>query len=882
MLGISRVTVNCLDNPAGITGMPQFGWVIASDRTNVKQTAYQLQIATDAGFTGIVGDSGVVVCSQSTHIRVDLPGLSSSTKYYVRVKIKDEVEESPWSETARFTTALLENALWRGRFVTAETEADAVNSKGTLVRRDFSVRPGLASAMMHCTALGLYQLYLNGRKVGDDELTPGWTSYRKHLLYQTYDVTDLLQAGGNAIGAMLGAGWYKGVMGFNHMRNHYGDRTAFLCQLELVYGDGSKETVVTDESWVSADSPILFSEIYDGETYDARLEQKGWNQTGFDASGWKPVMQVEYDYSVLSPQSGCKVKEMERIPAQRIFTTPRGDTVIDFGQNLTGWVQFKVKGKPGDCVILNYFEVLDAEGNAYFANLRGAKSTDTYYLKGGEEEVFHPRFSYHGFQYVKLAKYPGEIKPENFMAIAVYSDMKLTGTFECSNPDLNQLHHNILWSMKGNFLDVPTDCPQRDERLGWTGDAQIFSSTACYLMDTYTFYSKWLKDLAADQTEEGGVPHLVPDIITGKDGSDWLVSNGTHSAAAWADSALIIPWNLYLAYGDTEILARQYDSMKAWVDFMQRHSDGPTWSYRLQFGDWVALDAKEGSYFGATPEDFVCAVYYAISTGILAKTAAILNKQDDFQRYSSLFTGIVDGFQKEFFTPAGRLAIRTQTAHILALYFDLVPPEYRQRTIQTLLKLLEENNGHLVTGFLGTPYFCHALSSNNHSKEAYELLLKDDFPSWLYQVKAGATTVWEHWDGKKPDGTMWSADMNSFNHYAYGAIGEWLYRAVAGIAPDESNPGFKRIRIRPTIGGNLQTVKAGYRSINGDINVCWMLEGDVVTLDITIPHNTTAEVLLDHARQAVSEQDVKLTYENGLYLASIGSGSYRFRYIFLG
>jgi alpha-L-rhamnosidase len=878
MLKIDRVTVNYLINPIGIGESLQFGWVIGSDRSNVKQKAYQLQIAEDANFEGLAFDSGIVESSQSAHVKADSLMLTSSFKYYVRVKVFDHFEESGWSETFSFITALLDNNEWCGQFISAETEEDAKNSKGTFVRVSFTNDSGISSAVIHCTALGLYKLYINGRKAGDDELAPGWTSYGKHLLYQTYDVTEMLLKGENVIGAMLGAGWYKGMMGFNHKRNNYGDRTAFLCHLELTFPDGTKRIIATDESWTGAVSPVLFSEIYDGEAYDARLEMDGWNSKDFNASEWRPVQPVEYDRTALSSQAGCKVKEIETIPAKKLLMTPEGDTVIDFGQNLTGWVRFKVKGNAGDSVVLNHFEVLDSNGNVYLDNLRRAKQTVTYILKGGEEESFHPNFTFHGFQYIRISQYPGEIRPENFSAIVVHSEMKPTGEFVCSNPDLNQLHHNILWGMKGNFLDVPTDCPQRDERLGWTGDAQIFCRTASYLMNTFPFFSKWLKDVEADQTPEGGVPHVIPDILTGRSEGDWLAQQGTDSAAAWADVAVILPWTLYLIFGDTEVLERQYNSMKAWIDFMKNHANGPIWSYKLQFGDWVALDAKEGSYFGATPNDLTCSAYYAYSTGIFSKIAKILNKQEDYEKYAELYNEIVDGFRKEFFTQTGRMAARTQTAHILALYFDLVPEQFRERTVNTLLELLEENNGHLVTGFVGTPYFCHALSENGHTGEAYDLLLKEDFPSWLYQVKAGATTVWEHWDGKKPDGTMWSADMNSFNHYAYGAIGEWLYRVVAGIEADESNAGFKNIIIQPHAGGGLDYVKAGYSSIYGEIAVCWKKKGSNVVLDITIPHNTSAVIKLDQAAGLLCDQNIKFERSNKGFTAQVGSGNYRFSY----
>ncbi len=633
--------------------------------------------------------------------------------------------------------------------------------------------------------------------------------------------------------------------------------------------------------WQASDAPIVFSELYDGEIYDARLEQVGWSQPGFTATLWRDVTLLAADKSVLTPQTSCAVQAVERLQPIAMIVTPQGDKVLDFGQNLSGWVDFTVRGERGQKVVLRHFEVLDADGNVYLDNLRTAKQCVDYTLRGGQDEHYHPHFTFQGFRYVRIDAWPGTPAPEDFCAVVLHSAMQPTGSLETSRDDLNQLHHNIVWGLKGNFVDVPTDCPQRDERLGWTGDAQIFCRTASYLMQTRNFFSKWLLDLKYDQTEEGGVPHVVPDILTGKCDNDRFLSHGrTHSAAAWADAAVINPWTLYLMYGDKAILRQQYDSMKAWVDFMRAHAVEHMWRYRLQFGDWVALDAKEGSYFGATPNELICMAYYALSTKLFARTAQVLGNKADYAAYSALHEAIVARFQQEFFTPTGRLAARTQTAHILALCFDLVPTAFRERTVQTLLQLLEENDGHLVTGFVGTPYFCHALSENGQTEAAWQLLLKEDFPSWLYQVHAGATTIWEHWDGIKPDGTMWSPDMNSFNHYAYGAIGEWLYRAAAGINPDESEPGFKRIHLRPLPGGDIRWLKASYQSIYGNIGVHWQRDGEkMLTLSVAIPPNTRADVVLEGAERVLNDDGVAFVACTEGVRAALGSGRYTFTYL---
>lgn len=770
----------------------------------------------------------------------------------------------------------MDNSEWKAEFVSAEEEADKDNSKGTYVRRTFALKGKVKEAYASTTALGLYNFYINGRKVGNDELTPGWTSYCKHLCYQTYDVTEYLNEGDNAMGAILGAGWYKGKMGFLEVRNNYGTRTAFLAQMTVRYENGTEEVFVTDESWTGADAPIVFAEIYDGEIYDASMEIPGWSKAGDVSGTWRPVSSVEFSKEVLAGQGSGKVAEMDEVRARRIFTTPQGDTVIDFGQNMTGHIHVKAYGKPGDVIELHCFEVLDAAGNVYLDNLRGAKESMKYtFAKEGEVE-YTTTFTFMGFQYAKIVSYPGTPEVENFTAYTLHTRMNQTGRLEFSNPDLNQLAHNILWGLKGNFVDVPTDCPQRNERLGWTGDAQIFCRTACFLENTYNFYRKWLIDVEADQTPEGGVAHVVPDLLSGRPeiANDWLLGQGSHSAAAWADVAVINPWTMYLTFGDKEILKQQYQSMKGWIGFMREHAQDYIWNYKLQFGDWVALDAEEGSYFGATPNDLTCTAYFAYSTGLFVKIAEILGNDDDAKEYQELYEKVVEKFQKTFFDENGVMTAQTQTAHIVALYFGLTPEKYKETTVGNLLKLLEKENGHLVTGFVGTPYFCHALSQNGHVKEAYDLLLKDDFPSWLYQVKMGATTVWEHWDGMKPDGTMWSPDMNSFNHYAYGAIGEWMVRVAGGLEVDEAKPGYKHAVIYPRLGGGLSFMKCEYDSVYGTVKSFWEDHGNSAVLHVTVPVNTTATICLDGAKAVTESDGLTFTDDGSCMKAEAGSGEY--------
>lgn len=878
MLKVNRIHMDYESPLIGASGMPQIGWEMESSRRQVVQKSYQLQISENRGFEEPVYDSGVVFAEESAHVQPQGVKLQSAKKYFVRVRVEDQTEASKWSEPAYFITALLDEE-WRAPFVSVDTtEEDKQSSKGTYVRGCFEVKKPVQEAIAFTTGLGLYQFFLNGEQAGEDEMTPGWTSYRKHLLYQTYDVKALLKEGTNIAGSMLGPGWYKGAMGLTKSRNNYGDQMGFAMQIHLRYEDGSEEDIFTDETWKGCDSPILFSEIYHGEIYDASLEREGWCTCITPEGVWNDTVRVPFDVSVMRAQSGARVKMIDKVKAKRIFDTPKGEQVIDFGQNMAGRIHVTAHGKPGDVIHLKCFEVLDAKGNVYLDNLREARAEMKYTFAREETVTWHPRFTYMGFQYAQIISWPGTPKPENFTAYTLHSDMESKGTLVTSNPLLNQLHHNILWGMKGNFLDVPTDCPQRDERLGWTGDAQIFCRTACYLMNTYTFYKKWLHDLALDQTEEGGVPHVIPNIEEGHTEDNWLLSQSPHSAAAWADAAVIIPWTLYLMYGDQEILRTQYDSMRSWIEFMRKHSEDYIWNYKLQLGDWVALDAEEGSYFGATPNDLTCTAYFAYSTGLFARIAKILGKPEA-KEYQTLYQNIVKKFQNTFFDAQGNLTSQTQTAHIVALYFRLVPKEYVSKITARLKKLLEKENGHLVTGFVGTPYFCHALSQNGCTKEAYELLLKEDFPSWLYQVKMGATTIWEHWDGLKPDGTMWSADMNSFNHYAYGAIGEWMYRVMAGIEADEAAPGFKHSIIEPQIGGGLEFVEGSYHSCYGVHKVNWRRNGTRIIVDVQIPANTTAEIHLSKVKELVETDTLQFRTEENCMTASAGSGHYRIQYI---
>ena len=878
MLRINRLTVNHLREALGMDEPPRFGWAMESDVRGAMQAGYLLEIAGDPDFAALLWQSGRVMGDQSQYVAAEGFAPEPVREYFARVRaFTADGEISAWSAPVRFVTGLM-GTPWTARYVTAEVPACPELSKGTMVRGGFRVEGEVRAAWLLASALGVYAPYLNGSRVGEDLLAPGWTSYHRHGLYQTYDVKALLRPGENRLGAMLGAGWYKGVMGFIGTRNNYGDRTAFLGQLVIDYADGRRQFVATGPDWQGCDGPVTFAEIYDGEHYDARLERDGWCLPGADEAGWHPVEMVEGNIDVLAAQPGCRVRREGVLPAVELLVTPNGERVIDFGQNLTGWPEFTLRGAPGHSYVLKCFETLDAAGNVYTANLRSAKQEVRYTCRDAAPVKYHPEFTFYGFRYLYLADWPEDARAEDFSAWVIHSDMTPTGTFECGDDLVNRLVHNILWGLKGNFLDVPTDCPQRNERMGWTGDAQIFCRTATYLMDVYPFYRKWLADVRADQTPEGGVSHVVPDTITPLAGTveDWLLKQGSHSASGWADAIVICPWTLYLAYGDRQILEENYDAMCRWIGFMRDHAVDNIWSYMLQFGDWVALDAEPGSYFGATPTELTCAAYYALSTGIVARTARILGRDADAAEYEALRRSIGDSFRRHFFTPEGDMTARTQTAHILALCFDLVPEKWREKTAAALARLLEQENGHLVTGFMGTTFFTRALADNGYRAEAYDLLLKEDFPSWLYQVKMGATTVWEHWDGIRPDGTMWSPDMNSFNHYAYGSIGEWLFRSTLGIDADPEAPGYRHALLRPRPDRRLGYAQGSVETPYGAVSTGWRYAGDRLLLTVKLPANTTATLELRDFDEVLGADGVAFEAQNGALRAELGAGAYQF------
>lgn len=851
-------------NPLGFDfTKPLLSWRTEAEGQNRSQSAYQVQVSLGEGFEDLLFDSGKLSSNRQTHeLEMHLMPL---TRYFWRVKIWDEQEEdSDFSEPAFFETARYDTP-W---------QADWIASSHPLpqLKKQFSVSKPLKKARIYASGVGLYALYLNGKKVGDEELAPGFTAYDYWIQYQTYDAGEGLLEGENVIGAVLGNGYWKGRVNWPAMperRNIYGDENALILELHLSYQDGTEEVVKTDTSWLAAPSPYDRAEIYDGEVYDFNRYDSAWAQPGSKTEGWEQARVSSLDKGLLKARKGQPVKVIESVKPVKLITTPKGETVLDFGQNMAGWVRFKANEPKGAKLRLQYGEVLDKDGNFYRDNMRTALA-ESIVISAGQPLEYRPALTFFGFRYVLLTGFEKPVNPDDFTAEVLHTDMERTGYFECSDPLVNRLFQNALWGQKGNFVDIPTDCPQRDERMGWTGDAQVFSATACLNMNTNAFYRKYLYDLWLEQQEAGFVPVVVPNIL--KHANTW-----GSPTTGWADAAVIIPWNLYLYFGDKEVLFRQYDSMKAWVDYMtSKDEDGVHRYGGHHIGDWLSQDQHSpDALVGLTPTEMLATAYYAYSTGILAKTAAILGKEEDADKYAALAGNIKKAFRDEFVTPNGRVASDTQTSKLVALYMDLLDAEDRPKVASQLKARLVDDRLKQTTGFLGTPLLCPVLSDNGMNEFAYHLLLNKEFPGWLYAVEKGATTIWERWNSIREDGSFGPVSMNSFNHYAYGSIAEWMYRYVAGINPLPEAPGFEKALIRPLPNSLLKHAKASLMTPYGNYESAWHIDGDKLNLTIKVPFNAQAEIVLP----AVLGEKVT---ENGQEIAerrfTRGSGTWQYTY----
>lgn len=835
---ITRLQIEHLREILGIgTASPRLSWMIETSAQNWQQTGYEIEYYRADG--QLRGQTGRVESSQSVLMEWPFEPLQSREQVSLHVRVWGvDGSESSWSEPVTVETGLLHADDWTARFISPAVEEDTSKSNpAPYLRREFELRSGIKSARLYITALGVYEAQINGKRIGDQVLAPGWTVYDQRLRYQTFDVTKLLQPGHNAIGAILTDGWYRGRLGFGEgKRNIWGKHLALLAQLEIQYADGSSERIITDDTqaWRAATGAILMSSIYDGETYDAQLEHLGWTESGFDDANWITVRKLERGFEALASPLGPPVRRIETIMPVSITQSPSGKTIVDFGQNLVGKLSIRIQGSAGQMVTLRHAEVLE-NGELCTRPLRFAEATDHYTLRGDDVETWEPCFTFHGFRYAEVTGWPGELRPENICAVVLHSDMERSGWFECSDPLLNRLHENTVWSMRGNFLDIPTDCPQRDERLGWTGDLQVFSPTASFLYDASGFLQSWLIDIAIEQRKLGGsVPAVVPNLL-----------GFGAAAAAWADAATVVPWVLYQRFGDTRILADQFESMRAWVDHVaslvgEKH----LWDKGFQFGDWLDPTAPLDKPAQArTDKTIVASAYFVHSSELVGKAAEVLGRDDDKNIYLSLAAEARAAFAREYITPAGRLMSDAETAYALALVFDLLPtPEQRQHAGERLAELVRDSGYHIRTGFVGTPLICDALCSTGHYRAVYRLLMQRECPSWLYPVTMGATTIWERWDSMLPDGSINPGEMTSFNHYALGAVADWMQRTVGGLTP--SAPGYRRMEIRPRPGGGLTHCQTSHQTPYGLAECAWKIEDGEVDLNVVIPPNTTALVTL--------------------------------------
>jgi len=884
---VTHLRCEYLKNPLGIDEFqPRLSWILESQERGQKQTAYRILVASSLRHLekdeGDLWDTGRVESDRSIEIIYSGKTLESRQQCYWKVCIWDKNGElSDYSAHGFWTMGLLGDDDWKSSWIkinrppAAKKPADlAPGPPPPWFRKTFELDRQIKQAFVYVTALGLYELYMNGHRVGVDEFAPEWTDYNIRVHYRTYDVTSLLQKELNCIGAVVGDGWYSGYVGWRKQRGNYGMENGFMLQMEVLYVDGTTAMITTDGSWRCSEGPIISSDLLMGEHYDARKEMPGWDSATFDDMDWKPAVLMEKPKTRLVAQPSEPVQITEYIPAVTV-TNPQNNThVFDLGQNIAGWVRLKVRGEAGTKITLRFAERLNLDGSIYTENLRDARATDVYILKGDGEEVYEPRFTFHGFQYVEVTGFPDEPPLETVTGCMIQSTMPPVGSFHCSDPMVNQLFANLVWGQRGNYLSIPTDCPQRDERLGWMGDAQIFIRTGSYNYDVAAFFTKWMQDVVDAQSKAGAFPDFAPRL------NDKQLM-GFEAAPAWGDAGIIIPWTQYRVYGDTRIISAHWDAMERWMDFLLKANPNLIRRKKVNnnYGDWLSIKAD-------TPKDLLATAYWAYDAWLMSKMAEVIHRKEDAGRYDTLFRDIRSAFQKAFVSSDGHVKGETQTAYLLALSMDLIPPELRDEAAAHLVDDIRGRDTHLSTGFVGCGFINPVLTEMGYKDIAYQLLLNETFPSWGYSIKHGATTIWERWDGWTEDKGFQDPGMNSFNHYAFGAIGEWLYRFVAGIDLDPGVPGFKKIRIRPYPSDDLEYARAEYQSIHGKIISGWTRQGGEMTMDVTIPPNTTATVFVPFSDVSKINEDGKrvedsegvrfLRTEEGRVVFEVESGRYTF------
>ncbi|OZB98240.1 family 78 glycoside hydrolase catalytic domain [Paenibacillus sp. XY044] len=877
---MSVVVTDCrteyLTEPLGLDVLqPRLFWKIASDERHVHQSAYRILVSASRDSlsrdVGEMWDSGRLESDQSTHITYEGTALASDTDYFWKVCVWTGKDSSPvWSEPQRWSMGILSRTGWKAQWIGRKADPGLEKQPAPLFRKEIHAAADVKRAMVYVTALGIYQLRVNGEIVSH-LFAPGWTDYNKRVQVQAFDVTSKLHQGSNAIGAILGEGWYSGTVGFLHDKV-YGERPFLFLQLSVEYTDGTKELFVTDGSWKTADGPIRYSDFIKGELYDATAERTEWDEAGYDDADWQlPDIRPGYN-GLLTAAIEPPIRITRTLKPISVRKTETGTYIYDMGQNMVGWTELTVAGERGTKVTLSHAEMLNPDGTLYLENLREAVQQDHYILNGGGEERYEPHFTFHGFRYVELIGYPGEPDLDTIIGKVVHSDTAVAGSLTTSDPMVNKLYSNITWGQRGNFLSVPTDCPQRDERLGWTGDAQIFARAATYNMDVSRFFEKFIGDMIDAQQPSGAFTDVAPD-------AGWIrhkmwntrLNWSAPDNAGWGDAGVIIPWTVYLMYGDRRILETHYDAMVRWIEYLISMSDHFVRPAYANYGDWLSIDAD-------TPKDVLATAYFAYSAKVMGLISETLGKTDDKRRFDQCFADISAAFRQAFVDEQGRIHGETQTVYVLALQFGLLTPEQQLQAAAHLAEDIRARGNRLSTGFLGVGYLLPALTDHGHLDLAYTLLLQEEFPSWMYSIKHGATTIWERWDGWTEHNGFQTPSMNSFNHYSLGSVGEWMFRYMAGLEADPEKPGFKHAVIQPHPDGRVTSVQASYDSLYGRHEVRWeVTESGGFLLQVTVPANTTATVHVP-GRNVVSEASLTPSYTSGRRTASfqVGSGTWAF------
>jgi len=858
-------------NPLGFyDAKPTFSWQLPVVDVVKNQKAYQIVVASSEALlpnNADLWDSNKQESNQSTFIQYAGKALNSRQKVYWQVKYwnQDNVA-SEWSAINTFELGLLNNSDWQAKWIGLPTKEEGViGSQENIIhrpqylRKGFELTKNVASARLYITAKGVFDVAINGQDVSDDVMPPGYTPYKKRIETITYDVSNLINSGKNTIGVEVAAGWHSGRLGW--MKSFWSDTESpkIICQLELTMEDGSKEIIVSDASWKgTTNGPIRLSEIYDGETYDANLEMPTWSTNTFDDKNWKPVNAFDISNDIkLEPKRHTTVKSKITLETKEVVEKD-GAAIFDLQQNMVGVPLLKVPMKKGETLKIRFAEMLSPDGTFYTDNYRSAQSTNYYTASEDGVVEWMPKFTFHGFRYVELSGFDASNTPSKdwVTGLVQYSDFEENGTFTSSHEKLNQLQSNIVWGLRGNFFDIPTDCPQRDERMGWTGDAQVFGPTAMFNANVYKFWASWLQSVRESQYDNGGIPWVVPDV---------LYNNKV--SAGWGDVCTIIPWKIYYRTGDKKILEENYETMKGWVAYHETSSKDFI-SSMGGFADWLQPLPANGDNKGDTSHSLIGTAFFAHSAKLTAQTAQALGKTEDYNTYNQLYKNVANAFNNKYFDEDGKVkdVAETQTSYLLALAFDLLPEAKQANAKQYLLEKIKEADDHLRTGFLGTPLLSEVLDETGEIDLMYKLLFNETYPSWFYSINQGATTIWERWNSYSKEEGFNPQNMNSLNHYAYGAIGEWMYERIAGIAPLE--PGYKKIRIAPQPRTPLNSASASYETPYGKVTSSWKIENNTFQLETTIPPNTTAvisipantsEALLLNGETFKDNEHIKLT-----------------------